>query len=126
MNWAFFSPGNSSNYYIGIWYKSTSVQTIIWVANRDNPIPYPSHYSSSLVLTDGNLVLYNNLNVIFWTTSSLHEASNATEAILLETGNFVLRNGLDIVWQSFDHLTDTLLPGGRVGFDKSSNTLTQL
>ena len=31
----FFSPGNSTKYYVGIWYKKVSEQTILWVANRD-------------------------------------------------------------------------------------------
>lgn len=33
----FFKPGNSSNYYIGIWYNTLSEQTVVWVANRDKP-----------------------------------------------------------------------------------------
>jgi hypothetical protein len=29
----FFSPGSSTNRYLGIWYKNIPVITIIWVAN---------------------------------------------------------------------------------------------
>ncbi|KAL5731108.1 hypothetical protein ACHQM5_003867 [Ranunculus cassubicifolius] len=36
----FFSPGNSGNYYLGIWYKQIFGQkrTYVWVANRDDPL----------------------------------------------------------------------------------------
>lgn len=32
----FFSPGNTSNRYVGIWYLSES--NVIWVANRGQPL----------------------------------------------------------------------------------------
>ncbi|MCI68262.1 G-type lectin S-receptor-like serine/threonine-protein kinase, partial [Trifolium medium] len=41
-------------------------------------------------------------------------------AILLNSGNLVLRNrpdddvAIDPLWQSFDHPTDTWLPGGKI------------
>ncbi|KAK3019226.1 hypothetical protein RJ639_003809 [Escallonia herrerae] len=44
----FFSPGNSKNRYMGIWYKETlPVMTVVWVANRKTPLTdisfdYPS------------------------------------------------------------------------------------
>ncbi|KAK3032646.1 hypothetical protein RJ639_036606, partial [Escallonia herrerae] len=41
--------------------------------------------------------------------------------VLLDTGNLVLGNELNVVWQSFDHPTDTFLPGGKLGLDKSTN-----
>ncbi|KAK2975346.1 hypothetical protein RJ640_009700 [Escallonia rubra] len=35
----FFSPGNSKNRYMGIWYKETlPVRTVVWVANRKTPL----------------------------------------------------------------------------------------
>ena len=33
----FFSPANSTNRYLGIWYNNISVFTDIWVANRQKP-----------------------------------------------------------------------------------------
>ncbi|MCH93318.1 G-type lectin S-receptor-like serine/threonine-protein kinase, partial [Trifolium medium] len=43
-------------------------------------------------------------------------------AILLDTGNLVLTNrpdddALDLLWQSFDHPTETMLPGGKIKLD---------
>ncbi|XP_073268383.1 uncharacterized protein [Populus alba] len=34
----FFSRGNSTGRYMGIWYHKVSEQTVVWVANRDNPV----------------------------------------------------------------------------------------
>ncbi|RVW26210.1 G-type lectin S-receptor-like serine/threonine-protein kinase [Vitis vinifera] len=51
----FFKPGNSSYYYIGMWYKKVSEQTIVWVANRDTPVT--DNRSSQLKMLDGNFVL---------------------------------------------------------------------
>ena len=42
----FFSPGNSKNRYLGIWYNKISDKTVVWTANRENPI-----YNSSGILT---------------------------------------------------------------------------
>ena len=34
----FFSPGESKNRYLGIWYMKISPLTVVWVANREKPI----------------------------------------------------------------------------------------
>ncbi|XP_043806262.1 receptor-like serine/threonine-protein kinase SD1-8 isoform X2 [Manihot esculenta] len=55
--------------------------------------------------------------------------SSSLEAVLLDDGNFVLRDGTnssDQLWQSFDHPTDTFLPGCRLGFNKITKTSTRL
>ncbi|KAK9084999.1 hypothetical protein Sjap_025410 [Stephania japonica] len=85
----FFSPGNSPKRYIGVWYNKIPELTIIWVANRDNPI---QNSSSGVVKVDergnfGNLVLCDEENM----------------------GDFL--------WQSFDYPTDTRLPGMKTGMN---------
>ncbi|KAM0943909.1 putative protein kinase RLK-Pelle-SD-2b family [Dioscorea sansibarensis] len=116
----FFSPGNSKNFYIGIWYKKVSPQTVIWVANREVPISNAS--SSELKITEnGNLALVDHKKAIAWSSKSVLHQANSTEAVLLDTGNLVLRDSLNssiIVWQSFDHPTDTWVPGGWLGMNK--------
>ncbi|XVE50239.1 hypothetical protein DITRI_Ditri01bG0146200 [Diplodiscus trichospermus] len=117
----FFKPGNSSgNYYVGIWYKKLPVQTVVWVANRDEPVLDPSN--SKLHLSErGNLVLYNQSEIPLWSTDSSFNSTNSTVAVLENSGNFVLRNSSNlsvIVWQSFDHPTDTWLSGAKLGIDK--------
>ncbi|XP_021802028.1 G-type lectin S-receptor-like serine/threonine-protein kinase At2g19130 [Prunus avium] len=118
----FFTPGNSRNYYIGIWYKNLPNQTIVWVANRREPVSKPS--SSVLqLLENGNLTLSSPSTVAIWSTNSRSNVSNSTVAMLLDNGNFVIRNAFDssaVIWQSFDHPTDTLLPGAKLGYNNHS------
>ena len=52
----FFSPGSSKNRYLGIWYKNTT-QTVVWVANRNNPIV--DSYGVLTIFNNGALVLLN-------------------------------------------------------------------
>ncbi|CAL9779621.1 unnamed protein product [Musa acuminata subsp. burmannicoides] len=116
----FFTPGNSSKYYIGIWYK-VSKKTVVWVANREKPVASAS--SSELTLAeDGNLVLRlkDSKNQIWSSNSSSPLASNSTAAVLLDDGNLVLKDNItsDTLWQSFDHPTNTWLPGANLGFNK--------
>ncbi|KAK6154670.1 hypothetical protein DH2020_008918 [Rehmannia glutinosa] len=119
----FFAPGNSSNHYVGIWYKNISVRTVVWVGNRNYFIRSSNYNNLRLEMSNGNLYLYVDLERI---GISSVEASNATEAVILDTGNLVLRNASAIIWQSFDHPTDTWLPGGQLGFRRFSDTESEL
>ncbi|XP_038693170.1 G-type lectin S-receptor-like serine/threonine-protein kinase At2g19130 [Tripterygium wilfordii] len=122
----FFKPGNSSNNYIGMWYGKVSTQTIVWVANRDNPIS--DIHSSELRISDGNLVLFDESKSPIWSTSVNSTSSSPVEAALRDDGNLVLRDGsnsTDLLWQSLDHPTNTWLPGGRLGLNKRTGE-TQL
>ncbi|XP_038977914.1 G-type lectin S-receptor-like serine/threonine-protein kinase At2g19130 [Phoenix dactylifera] len=114
----FFTPGNSRNYHIGIWYKTIPVQTVIWVANRATPISNTS--SAELKISeDGKLVILNSSKIPVWSSNSTPSTSNSTVAVLLDTGNLVIRNGSNTtIWQSFDHPTDTWMPGGWLGVNK--------
>ncbi|RZC93624.1 hypothetical protein C5167_007665 [Papaver somniferum] len=125
----FFKPGKSQNHYIGIWYKKVSLQTVVWVANRDAPILDPS--SSKFTLSgNGNLVLLNSLiRTPIWSTHLDSNTLNTPEAVLGDDGNLVLRDGSNpsvVIWQSFDYPTDTLLPGAKLGFSKITNQIQQL
>ncbi|KAF5442712.1 hypothetical protein F2P56_035339 [Juglans regia] len=125
----YFKRSNSSNIYLGIWYKGIEDQRIVWVANRENYLSDP--YSSRLEFSnDGNLVLLQTSSEIpFWSTNLRHLPSNSTEATLLDDGNFVLRdrsNLSTIFWESFDHPTDTWLPGAKLGIDKVGKVPKQL
>ncbi|KAI3994856.1 hypothetical protein MKX01_037407 [Papaver californicum] len=124
----FFSPGNSQNHYIGIWYKKVSLQTVVWVANRDKPVSDPST-SKLTLLGNGDLVIINQTDKSpIWSTNSASNTLNATEAVLGDDGNLVLRDGSNpsvVIWQSFDYPTDTWLPGGKLGLNKRTKE-TQL
>ncbi|XP_028807641.1 G-type lectin S-receptor-like serine/threonine-protein kinase At4g27290 [Neltuma alba] len=113
----FFTPGNSGKRYLGIWYKKIP-QTVVWVANNINPIN-----DSSGVLTvnaTGNLVLTQN-NTVVWYTNLTKQAQDPV-AELLDSGNFVVRDVNEAnpgvyLWQSFDHPSNTLLAGMKLGWD---------
>ncbi|ONI18586.1 hypothetical protein PRUPE_3G224900 [Prunus persica] len=131
----FFKPGNSSNYYIGIWYKKVSVRTVVWVANREQPIS--DRFSSVLKISDGNLLLFSKSKGSVWSTSATSStttsASGSVEAVLLDNGNLVLRadgssasTKSEPLWQSFDHPADTWLPGSRIGFNKITKQQSQI
>ncbi|KAK1439617.1 hypothetical protein QVD17_05437 [Tagetes erecta] len=114
----FFKPGSSENRYLGIWYKNVSVKTVVWVANRDRPLPGTSHIV--LKIADrGTLVLFNHTRMI-WSSNST-TSGNAT-AKLWDNGNLVVVNtSRKVIWQSFDYPTDTLLPGMKIGKDYLRN-----
>ncbi|KAL5564614.1 hypothetical protein UlMin_027778 [Ulmus minor] len=112
----FFSPGSSTNRYLGIWYKHIPVQTVVWVANRENPIK--GFLSSTRLMIDeiGNLVLLNH-NKTIWSAKPMKKIQQPILQ-LLDSGNLVLRDSENnYSWQSFDYPSDTLLPGMKLGWN---------
>ncbi|XP_024181134.1 G-type lectin S-receptor-like serine/threonine-protein kinase At4g27290 isoform X2 [Rosa chinensis] len=112
----FFSPGNSKNRYLGIWYKNIPVKTVVWVANRCKPIDDSS--GVLMINSTGYLVLLGqNKSVVWWT--SLSKYAQSTMIQLLDSGNFVVRDVTDgkSLWQSFDYPSHTLLPEMKMGWD---------
>ncbi|KAK7271446.1 hypothetical protein RJT34_27366 [Clitoria ternatea] len=62
-----FNIGNSQSQYFGIWYKSISPRTIVWVANRDVPV---QSSEAIVTLTDqGNLVIVDGSKGAVWTSN---------------------------------------------------------
>ncbi|KAJ0530754.1 putative protein kinase RLK-Pelle-DLSV family [Helianthus annuus] len=118
----FFSPANSTNRYVGIWYNKISEQTIVWVANRDRPISN----STGILSVDhtGNLVLQeNDQSFVFWSTNVSGVVNDSFTAQLLDSGNLVLFQGLNkevYSWQSFDHPSNTYLQGMKLGLEKKT------
>ncbi|KAK1420057.1 hypothetical protein QVD17_21362 [Tagetes erecta] len=55
----FFNPGNSTNLYLGIWFKNITAKKVIWVANRENPLSVSDSGSTLLISNDGNLRILN-------------------------------------------------------------------
>ncbi|KAL6145428.1 hypothetical protein ACLB2K_056116 [Fragaria x ananassa] len=122
----FFSPGNSSNRYVGIWFSQSRVseKTVVWIANRDNSINDTSGVFT--VNRYGELVLYayNMETSPIWSANVSHlvkdKSTLSAYVQLLDTGNLVMfqndRDGI-FVWQSFDYPTDTLIPGMKVGMN---------
>ncbi|XP_027771320.1 receptor-like serine/threonine-protein kinase SD1-8 [Solanum pennellii] len=119
----FFTPGgpNSDKWYVGIWYKEIKETTIVWVANRENPVINSSSSPVLKITEDGRLVIDDGDGNYTW---SLNLSKNNTTFIakLLDSGNFVVltENEEIMVWQSFDYPTDTLLPGMKLGWDSKT------
>ncbi|PQM39815.1 uncharacterized protein Pyn_35030 [Prunus yedoensis var. nudiflora] len=117
----FFRPPNSSNRYLGIWYNEISPQTVVWVANRENPLTHLS--AGALNITDqGALLLLSdiNRNSIVWSSNTSRKFIRKPVAQLLESGNLVVKDGNELVWQSFDYPTDNLLPGMKLGWNSKT------
>ncbi|KAL6844523.1 hypothetical protein ACP4OV_026196 [Aristida adscensionis] len=107
----FFSPGSSTKRYLVIWF-TVSKDAVYWVANRDRPL---ADTSGALVLTaEGSLCLLDGAGQAVWSSNTTGAAAR-----LLESGNLVTSgpssSAAMILWQSFDHPSNTLLPGMKVG-----------
>lgn len=120
----FFSPGNSTNRYVGIWYSNTSVLTAVWVANRKHPLANKSGVLHLVHNPTPALIILDSIksNTTIWSSSSHISKKPALSPILqlLDSGNLVVRDENDnnpenFHWQSFDHPVDTLLPGMKLG-----------
>ncbi|KAI3675419.1 hypothetical protein L1987_85009 [Smallanthus sonchifolius] len=119
----FFRPGKSMNYYVGIWYQKILNRTVVWVANPNTPL---ADTSCELTLTlQGFLILQNTTtsNVIWSSVNSSTKSVRNPIGQLLDTGNFIIYEEGDVInrenpiWQSFDLMTDTLLPGVKLGWN---------
>ncbi|XP_059285048.1 G-type lectin S-receptor-like serine/threonine-protein kinase SD1-13 [Lycium ferocissimum] len=88
----FFTPGNSTFTYLGIWYNTIPEQTVVWVANGESPIPQ----NCTAVFTigvGGNFVILDAKGKLIWSSnvsSTPGLASNSTAGALLENENLVL------------------------------------
>ncbi|OMP04568.1 hypothetical protein COLO4_09514 [Corchorus olitorius] len=122
----FFTPGSSKNRYLGIWYKNIPIamQSVVWVANRMNPI----NDSTGLlkIETTGRVVLQGQNQTTVWSINSTGVRNPTLQ--LLDSGNLVVKDGNseNYLWQSFDYPTDTMLPGMKIGWDLRINLSRRL
>ncbi|KAJ3708461.1 hypothetical protein LUZ61_012166 [Rhynchospora tenuis] len=114
----FFRPDSSIDRFLGIWFRVSS-DTVVWVANRDNPLKNTSGILN--IHNNGSLALYDSSGRMVW-SSSINATSITNDfSPLLElddSGNLILKNQAsdnNIIWQSFDYPTDTLLAGMKLG-----------
>ncbi|XP_058090964.1 receptor-like serine/threonine-protein kinase SD1-8 [Magnolia sinica] len=112
----FFSPVGSLNRYVGTWYNNVRNQTVVWVANRENPL---TDSSGILTINNSNLVILDGSSTVVWSTN-VSTIADYSSARLLDSGNLVLSSGdyennVKVVWESFDHPTNWFLPGIKLG-----------
>ncbi|KAF7019327.1 hypothetical protein CFC21_032517 [Triticum aestivum] len=118
----FFSPGEPNRRYVGIWF-SASTDAVVWVANRDSPLNDTAGVleidgAGRLLLLDGSgRTAWSSLNT---TTGGATSSSFSAAAKLLESGNLVVVRDEEegsgaVLWQSFDHPSNTLIAGMRLG-----------
>nr|XP_016460446.1 PREDICTED: G-type lectin S-receptor-like serine/threonine-protein kinase SD1-29 [Nicotiana tabacum] len=121
----FFNPSNSSKLYLGIWFKNIPGKRIVWVANKENPIPASDSAAILKIGIEGNLrIVDGNQNTVWSTNVSVQ--SNNTIAVLTDKGEFILKDtgsGTSL-WDSFNYPCDTLLSGMVIGY--SSRTRVKL
>ncbi|GKV43377.1 hypothetical protein SLEP1_g50675 [Rubroshorea leprosula] len=116
--------------FLGIWYNDTTwyrdgddnivVQYPVWIANRNAPIFDKS--TSLSVEGNGSLQILSSESEVIALYSSTRASIHAC-ATLQNDGNFLLHelnsdgSVKRVLWQSFDHPTDTLLPGMKLGIN---------
>lgn len=101
----FYKVGNNA-YCFSIWFTNSFDKTVVWIANRDNPVNGKN--SRLTIHGNGNLALTDGDGSTVWSTNTFLESGE--EVRLLETGNLVLTNKAGrIIWESFKFPTDTLL-----------------
>ncbi|XP_074307618.1 G-type lectin S-receptor-like serine/threonine-protein kinase At1g11300 [Silene latifolia] len=126
-SFGFFSPPNSTNRYVGIWYNQPFTKEVIWVANKNNPL---TDHSGVLKLSvTGNLQVLNGKNETLWSSNVTLPKARFSMARILDYGDLVVevfesnttRQNGTALWQSFQHPTDSVLPNMRFTLTKKSD-----
>ncbi|XP_031126368.1 G-type lectin S-receptor-like serine/threonine-protein kinase At1g11300 [Ipomoea triloba] len=110
----FFSPENSTEYYVGIMFNVPSM-AVVWVANRDKGMD--DSRGSMGISEDGNLVVLDGEKRLVWKSNISTSSPANTSAQLLDTGNLVLKDSSSgrYLWESFGETSDTFLEKMKIG-----------
>ncbi|KAL6839220.1 hypothetical protein ACP4OV_030892 [Aristida adscensionis] len=118
----FFTPPGSNATYLGVWYATLPLRTVVWVANRAHPVPGAAAAAgATLSVSRGcTLAVADAAGHVVWSSPAPPPggAGPCVAARILDDGNLVVADARGgVAWQGFDHPTDTLLPGMRLGVD---------
>jgi hypothetical protein len=96
---------------------SSNTKWIVWIANRKQPVDDENSAVLSLDYSGVLKIEYRNKKPIILYNSTKPFSNSTIVATLLDTGNFKLQDiqTKTVLWQSFDHPTDSLLPGMKLG-----------
>ncbi|KAK4708172.1 hypothetical protein R3W88_029097 [Solanum pinnatisectum] len=99
----------TNGYAVGISIVGMPNKTAVWRANRNSPV-VPSN-AVLLLTSDGRLIVKAGSREI----PVINPSRAIASASMLDTGNFVIYDSdSNVKWQSFDHPTNTLLPGQHI------------
>ncbi|XP_052201471.1 putative receptor protein kinase ZmPK1 isoform X2 [Diospyros lotus] len=119
----FYSVGENA-FCFAIWFTQRlhdGSHTIVWMANRDQPVN--GRLSKLKLLKNGDLILTDAGQLDVWSAGTGNRSISKVQLQLNNTGNLVLlgsesKTGISensiTLWQSFDWPTDTLLPYQRL------------
>nr|GMC78743.1 G-type lectin S-receptor-like serine/threonine-protein kinase At1g11300 [Ipomoea batatas] len=121
----FFSPENSTEYYVGIMFNVPSMG-VVWVANRDKGMD--DSRGSMGISEDGNLVVLDGQKRVVWKSNISTSSPANTSAQLLDTGNLVLKDSSSgrYLWESFGETSDTFLEKMKIGSGVSIDMTNEL
>ncbi|KAI3505443.1 hypothetical protein L1887_27573 [Cichorium endivia] len=111
---------NEDYSYLGIWYTNDVASRKVWVANPNAPIISTSGaHALSINPNTGDLIIIAEGRILMSITNVQMGPNANVTATLEDNGNFRLINEIDkrVLWQSFDHPTNVLLPGMKLGYD---------
>lgn len=111
----YIAPSQANQFSVGIRFNSkmipSSEQTVVWGAGAEVTASNDSYFQ---LTHNGELVLFDSLQLVMLWTSKTSQLSVAS-ALLRDDGNLVLLNEKkQVVWESFDTPSDTLLPGQKL------------
>ncbi|XP_030505563.2 G-type lectin S-receptor-like serine/threonine-protein kinase RLK1 [Cannabis sativa] len=98
----------NDHFLLSIWYANIPDKTIVWYAFKTNSSAVVPRGSQVNLTADRGLVLVDPQGKEVWSSEIV--SGEASHAVMQDEGNFVIF-GSEKLWESFDHPSDTLLPG---------------
>ncbi|KAI7741108.1 hypothetical protein M8C21_002127 [Ambrosia artemisiifolia] len=123
----FFIRNDSNDRYLGIRYRRISTGTVVWVANKGNPIN-KDLYVVLKFSPDARLLLQRGMDTVIWESEPPVSDTYEPVARLLDTGNLVVSDvgsvrQNKIIWQSNPSYDDCVSSGmcGPFGTCRNNN-----
>jgi hypothetical protein len=101
------------------------VFTVVWVANRNNPLK--NSFGILTISEDGNLVVLDGQKKVLWSSNLTNYVVNSS-AQLLDSGNLVLQGNTTrtFLWESFQHPSNTFIEKMKISTDVRTGKKVQL